>query len=84
MRYFPTGDFKLEMSDAVNFKIKGFDFESRKPVISARVYFVRNKIIYKEFLLACLNEIYSYAYRIVGLRSLWKFITDFFKPKLKT
>lgn len=83
-RYFPTDNFKLEMNEAVDFKIKGFDFNGRRPVISTRGYFIRDKIVYEEFLLSCLNEIYSYPYRVVGLRSLWIFIKEFFKPSLKT
>ena len=83
-RYFPVANFKLDMNDTVDFKVKGFDFGGRKPVISTRGYFVRNKVVYEEFLLACLNEIYSYPYRVVGLRSFWRFINEFFKPKLKT
>jgi hypothetical protein len=83
-RYFPTDNFKLEMDEGVDFKIKGFDFNGRRPVVSTRGYFVRDKIVYEEFLLSCLNEIYSYPYRIVGLRSLWIFIKEFFKPTLNT
>ncbi len=83
-RYFPTTYFKLEMNDEDDFKVNGFDFDGKNPSISTRGYFVRNKMLYEEFLLACLNEIYSYPYRIVGLRSFWRFITEFIKPKLKT
>ncbi len=83
-RYFPRDDFKLDIIENIDFKIKGFDFQSRRPVISTRAYFVRNKEVYEAFLLSCLNEIYSYPYRIVGLRSLWIFIKDFFKPRLRT
>jgi hypothetical protein len=83
-RYFPTEDFKMEMDESIDFKVKGFDFDSRKPTVSTRGYFIKNKIVYEEFLLSCLNEIYSYPYRIVGLRSFWSFIKEFFSPKLKT
>ncbi len=83
-RYFPTDNFKIEMNDNIDFKVKGFDFQSRRPVISTRGYFVRNKEIYETFLLSCLNEIYSYPYRIVGPRSLSIFIRDFFNPRLRT
>ncbi|WP_316782813.1 hypothetical protein [Pedobacter frigiditerrae] len=83
-RYFPTDNFKLELNETIDFKIKGFDFSSRRSVVSTRGYFVKDKTVYEEFLLSCLNEIYSYPYRIVGLRSLWIFIKEFFKPSLKT
>lgn len=83
-RYFPTDNFKLEMSEEVDFKVKGFDFNGRRPVISTRGYFVKDKIVYEKFLLSCLNEIYSYPYRVVGLRSLGIFFKEFFKPSLRT
>ncbi len=83
-RYFPTDNFKTEMDDALDFKVKGFDFDTKRSTISTRGYFVKNKIVYEEFLLSCLNELYSYPYRIVGLRSFWNFIQEFFNPKLKS
>ncbi len=82
-RYFPSPNFNMEMSDETDFKVKGFEFETKRAVITTRGYFVRNKVIYEEFLLNCLNEIYSYPYRVVGLGSLFKFIKEFFKPSLK-
>jgi len=83
-RYFPTDNFKLDMNEKIDFKVKGFDFQSRRPVISTRAYFIGNKEVYERFLLSCLNEIYSYPYRVVGPRSLWVFIRDFFNPRLRT
>lgn len=82
-RYFPAESFMMEMPETVDFKVKGFEFDTKKAVITTRGYFVRNKAIYEEFLLNCLNEIYSYPYRVVGLGSLLKFIKEFIKPSLK-
>jgi hypothetical protein len=82
-RYFPSANFKMEMSDGVDFKVKGFEFDTSKAVITTRGYFVRNKAIYEDFLLYCLNEIYSYPYRVVGLGSFTKFIKQFLKPSVK-
>lgn len=83
-RYFPTDNFRAHLDDNIDFKVKGFDFDSNRPVISTRGYFVKNKVIYEQFLLSCLNEIYSYPYRVVGFRSFWIFLIDFVKPKLRT
>ncbi|MFA6276968.1 MAG: hypothetical protein WC622_09475 [Pedobacter sp.] len=82
-RYFPSENFSMEMNQAIDFKVKGFEFDTKKAVITTRGYFVRNKEIYEEFLLYCLNEIYSYPYRVVGLGSLIKFIKEFFSASLK-
>lgn len=82
-RYFPSVNFKVELNDGVDFKVKGFEFDSKRAVITTRGYYVRNKALYEDFLLYCLNEIYSYPYRIVGLGSLTKFIKEFLKPSLK-
>lgn len=82
-RYFPSENFKFKMGEGVDFIIKGFEFDTRNAVITTRGYFVRNKVLYEDFLLYCLNEIYSYPYRIVGLHSFLIFIKEFFKPNLK-
>lgn len=82
-RYYPTGNFEMKLDNDIDFKVKPFDFNSRRPVISTRAYFVKDKEVYEEFLLNCLNEIYSYPYRIVGLRSLYTFIKEFFNPSVR-
>lgn len=82
-RYFPADNFSMEINEHIDFKVKGFDFDTKNAVISTRGYFVKNKTIYEEFLLYCLNEIYSYPYRVVGLGSMIKFMKEFFNPSLK-
>lgn len=82
-RYFPSENFKFSLSDGFDFAVKGFEFDTKNAVITTRGYFVRNKVLYEDFLLYCLNEIYSYPYRIVGIRSFLRFITEFLKPSLK-
>ncbi len=82
-RYFPSENFVMDMEETLDFKVKGFEFDTKRAVITTRGYFVRNKEIYEEFLLYCLNEIYSYPYRVVGFGSLIRFIKEFFNPSLK-
>jgi hypothetical protein len=81
-RYFPTENFLPRMDLSTDFKVRG-GFKGKVPTISTRAYFVRNKQIYEDFLLYCLNETYSYNYRIVGFRSLFNFVMEFFRPSLR-
>jgi len=82
-RYFPAKGFLPSMDLNTDFKVRG-GLKGKVPSISTRAYFVRNKQVYENFLLYSLNEVYSYSYRIVGLRSLLNFIREFFKPSLRT
>jgi hypothetical protein len=79
-RYYPDENFTLNFEDDMDFKIKAYDFESKRGTISTRGYFVRNKKIYKEFLLKTLNEVFIYPQRIVGFRSLINQIKGIYNP----
>ena len=81
-RYFPTESFLSNMDLNADFKVRG-GFKGKVPTITTRAYFVRNKQIYEDFLLYSLNEVHSYNYRIVGLRSFLNFIKEFFRPSLR-
>ena len=79
-RYYPDENFNQDFEDNVDFKIRTYDFNSKRGTISTRGYFVRNKKTYKEFLLKTLNEVFNYSKRIVGMRSLINQIIGIFKP----
>lgn len=79
-RYLPNTNFNLNKNIEEDFRIKGYHFNTKRGTMSTRAYFVKDKMIYQKFLLETLNEVFIYPYRIVGLRSLIKFISNIFKP----
>lgn len=80
-RYYPNDGFAANIGTAIDFKVRGYDFESKRGSISTRAYFVRNKQLYKDFLLKTFNEVFLYPGRIVGLRSFIKaIVTSLRKP----
>lgn len=79
-RYYPTTGFSTAFNSSYDFKIKAYNYHHRTGSISTRAYFVKNKVIYKEFLLKVLNEIFLYPQRIVGMRSLFAQISAILKP----
>lgn len=80
-RYLPNHNFICELSSSDDFKIKGYNFEQKRGTISTRAYFVKNKTIYKDFLLQTLNEVFLYPQRIVGIRSLVNLFSSIFRPQ---
>lgn len=68
-RYFPNENFSFNIKKGYDFKVKASNFYDKRGTISTRAYFVANKTIYKDFLLKCLNEVFNYPKRIVGVRS---------------
>ncbi len=83
-RYYPNQYFNCAIADGYDFKIVANDLYSKKGTISTRAYFVANKNIYKEFLLKCLNEVFIYPQRIVGIRSVLNTIKQLLKPSTPT
>jgi len=79
-RYLPNKHFDCNIAAGYDFKIIASDFYSKKGTMSTRAYFVANKKIYKEFLLKCLNEVFVYPQRIVGIRSALNSIKQILKP----
>lgn len=79
-RYYPITGFSTAFNSSYDFKIKAYNYHHRTGSISTRAYFVKNKAIYKEFLLKVLNEIFLYPQRIVGIRSLFAQISAILKP----
>lgn len=79
-RYYPNANFENSIGKNFDFKLKSYDFQSKKGTISTRGYYVRNKKIYEQFLLACLSETLSYTKRIVGFRSALNALKEIFFP----
>ncbi|MEE1945143.1 hypothetical protein VRU48_08490 [Pedobacter sp. KR3-3] len=79
-RYCPNEHFSKKFDPNCDFKVKGYDFDQKRGTISTRAYFVKNKAVYKDFLLKTLNEVFLYPQRIVGLRSLANLFSSIFKP----
>lgn len=79
-RYYPNSNFENSIGENFDFKLKSYAFQSKKGTISTRGYFVRNKKIYEQFLLACLSETLSYTKRIVGFRSALNALKEIFFP----
>lgn len=71
-RYYPNEAFKATIGTSFDFRVRGYDFGTKRGNISTRAYFVKNKQLYKDFLLKTFNEVFLYPGRIVGLRSLIK------------
>jgi hypothetical protein len=83
-RYYPNQYFNCAIADGYDFRIVANDLYSKKGTISTRAYFAANKIIYKEFLLRCLNEVFIYPQRVVGFRSALNAIKQILKPSTLT
>lgn len=79
-RYYPNEKFICRLADGFDFKFKQYHFKSKKGAISTRGYFIRNKKVYEDFLLKCLNEVFAYPKRIVGLRSALNALNEIIKP----
>lgn len=82
-RYKVNEQFEANIADEYDFKCKAYDFKSKNGCISTRGYFVKSKDIYQTFLLECLNEVYNYHLRIVGLGSFLNYIKQLIKPVMK-
>lgn len=83
-RYYPNENFECNIGKGYDFKIRTYDFHSKRGTISTRAYFVANKIIYKKFLLMCLQEVFCYPIRIVGIGSAINAVKQIFKPIITT
>ncbi|MEE1883920.1 hypothetical protein [Pedobacter flavus] len=68
-RYYPNEDFNINFNEAYDFKVKAYNFDTKRGSISTRAYFVKNKQIYKNFLLKTFIETFTYSHKIVGIRS---------------
>ncbi len=79
-RYYPNTHFVPAMDENADLKVKAFFLERRTGLISTRAYMVRNKAVYEPFLLDCLNELFVYPYRVVGLKSAWKWLREVLSP----
>jgi hypothetical protein len=55
-----------------------------RKTMATRCYFVKNKRIYREYLLGLLQEIYGYSARIVGLGSLKRWLVNQVNSKANT
>ena len=58
--------------------VKGYNFNSKTGTISTRAYWVQDSSIFEDFLLKCLNEVFAYAERVVGARSLYRKLKNLF------
>lgn len=79
-RYYPVTGFSTAFNLSHDFKIRTYNYHHKIGSISTRAYFVKNKIIYKAFLLKVLNELFIYPHRIVGIRSFFSKISAILKP----
>lgn len=79
-RYYPVNGFSTAFNLSYDFKIKAYNYHHKIGSISTRAYFVKNKVIYKAFLLKVLNELFVYPRRIVGIRSFLSKISAILKP----
>ena len=69
-RYYPNQSFiKPNFTD---FAVKTYHYNNRNGTISTRGYWIKDVNIMQNFLLKCLNEVFAYPERIVGIRSLYK------------
>ncbi|MDB5145714.1 MAG: hypothetical protein JWQ66_4427 [Mucilaginibacter sp.] len=81
-RYYPNENFVCDLNKGCDFKFKDYDFYSKRGTVSTRAYFVKNKLIYEEFLLACLTEVFSYPKRIMGPRSAFSALKQMVIPEI--
>lgn len=68
-RYYPSHDFKKP--DFTDFAVKPYHFEKQNGLISTRAYWVKDAATLHRFLLLCLDELFAYPERVVGIKSLF-------------
>jgi len=78
-RYCPNEQFIKPYFEDI--AAKGYHFEDRTGTISTRAYWAKDVAIYEIFLLQCLNEVFTYPQRIVGIRSLYRKLANIFSKK---
>ena len=71
-RYHPGEQF--EKPDFVDFAVKGHNYKQKTGIISTRAYWIKNAEIFHRFLLSCIDELFAYPERIVGLKSLLRLL----------
>jgi hypothetical protein len=69
-RYYPSQDFKKP--DFVDFAVRAYYFKEKSGVVTTRGYWVKDAATFHQFLLWCLDELFAYPERIVGVKSLYK------------
>ncbi len=68
-RYYPLAHFKKpNFSD---FAVKSYHYHTRTGTISTRAYWVKDSEVLNQFLLSCLDEVFTYPKRVTGIRSLY-------------
>jgi hypothetical protein len=68
-RYYPTETF--DKPHFTDFAAKAYGYNTSKGTISTRGYWIKDADTMHCFLKSCLDEVYTYPARIVGLRSLY-------------
>ena len=59
-RYYPNENFVLEIDKNVDFKFKSYQFLTKRGTISTRGYFVKDKMIFENFLTQTLSEVLQF------------------------
>jgi hypothetical protein len=67
-RYVVTSGFEKPNFD--DFAVRSFHLSGNNKVISTRAYWVKNTLLFEDFLNATLREVFAYPERVVGIRSL--------------
>lgn len=75
-RYYPSADFKKP--DFEDFAVRKYVFENKAEMISTRGYWAKDAKTLEHFLLWCLDEVFAYPERVVGIKS---FIGKLFRKK---
>ena len=69
-RYYPSAGF--QKPDFDDFALRSYHYSKRTGTVSTRAYWIKNAAVFHTFLLRCLNEIFAYPERIVGIKSLFR------------
>lgn len=78
-RYYPLPRF--EKPKFIDFAVKSYQYPNRTGTISTRAYWVKDSEVLNRFLLSCLDEVFTYPKRVMGIRSLYNQLGQVFLNK---
>jgi hypothetical protein len=71
-RYCPSVEFRKP--DFADFAFKPYHYHKKNGIVSTRGYWIKNAQIFERFLLSCLDELFAYPERVVGIKSLLRLL----------